>query len=158
MYLKPVSSQFKTHRLYRDHRTNVSSNNPIELPEEIDQLIDNKAFRPKYRKLVRDGHLTDLLELATMAGDKDKPSHWFTRVCRKAVWEKTLAWLAKARKVAQLAAEVAKRLDAPETAMKAILKACWRNGPSVLRKAITAEETGRDKFLYFCWLTKQQKC
>jgi hypothetical protein len=135
--------------LYRDN--SITTNNSIELPAEIDNLIDNKMYRNKFKKLVREGKLNELLELAEIAATKDKPSFWFAKVTSKARIEGTLEWLRKAREVAHNAAEVVRRLVPTIKQMKAVYKACW-SSPDVIRHAITAEETGRDKFKYFCWL------
>jgi hypothetical protein len=134
----------------------------INIPEAIDALIDNKNYRNKFRKLIREGHLNDLLELAKMAKDKDTPSHWFAKWTRTTPekgqegqpthWERTLQFLARAREVAQAAAEVVKRIPVPTGRLKAVYKACWKLKGAVVRHAVTAEETGRDKFRYFCWL------
>lgn len=121
------------------------------VPEEIDRLIDNKMYRNKFKKLIREGHLKDLLQLAEIAQTKEKPSFWFAKVCAKARWGGTLKWLAKVRDIARKAAEVAKRLSAKPHQMKAIYKACWRRN-DVVRQAVTAAETGKDKFKYFNWL------
>lgn len=137
--------------LYRANSTNVVTNNSIELPLEIDSLIDNKMYRNKFKKLVRDGHLGDLLELAAIAGTKDAPSRWFATVTSKARWEGTLTWLRKAREVVQNALEVVNRLRINPDGMKAVYKACWRRKDAV-RLAVTAEETGRDRIKYFHWL------
>lgn len=121
------------------------------IPDEIDSLIDNKMYRNKFKKLIREGHLRDLIELAEIAQSKDKPSFWFAKVCAKARWENTLTWLKKARDVARKAIEIAKRLSAGPEQMKIIYKACWRR-KDVLRHAITASETGIDRIKYFNWL------
>jgi hypothetical protein len=133
----------------------------IELPAEIESLITGsdywrKAKVNRYKKLIREGHLDDLLELAKQALAKDTPANWFARVASKAQWQRTLDWLAKLREVAQNAVEVAKRLGVVPEQMKAVYKACWRFGDSVISKAVTAEETGRDKFKYFNWLCRYE--
>lgn len=135
---------------------NITSTTSIELPDEISSLITGseywrRAKENRYRKLIRDGHLYDLLDLAKEAVTKDNPAHWFARVASKAQWERTLDYLSKLRSIAQNALEVARRLAARPEQMKAIHKALWRSGDA-LRHAITAQETGRDKFKYFCWL------
>jgi hypothetical protein len=55
---------------------------------------------------------------------RDNPSHWFARAASKAQWERTLDFLAEARKVAHAAAEVIKRL--PGIAQKVAYAACWK--------------------------------
>ncbi|WP_239310616.1 hypothetical protein [Frankia sp. Cj3] len=128
------------------------SSSSIELPAVIDDLIDNKMYRNKFKSLIRRGHLQDLLELAELAAKKDKPSHWFSMVTAKRRWEQTLKFLAKAREIARTAAEVIKRLPVPSDAVNVVYKACWRVSGHAVRLAITAAETGRDPFKYFAWL------
>jgi pyruvate-formate lyase-activating enzyme len=132
----------------------------IELPEVIDSLIDNKAYRNRYKKLIREGHLQRLLQLAEYAATKDKPSHWFARACSVKSWESTLQWLKKAIEIARNAAEVARRLAAKASDMKAIYKAAWRFKSAVIAKAVLAEEIVNEKggnklrlFNYLCWKT-----
>lgn len=148
----------KRHNLYRDTASKTSGNNSIELPKEIDDLIDNKMYRNRYKRLIRDGHLADLLELAALAVTKTKPSHWFARICSVRRWDGTLAWLRKAREVAQNAAEVARRLALRSDQLKAVYKACWHLNSSVISKAVLADEIVTAKggnrlrlFNYLCW-------
>lgn len=144
-------------RFYRSTEAKTSSNTSIELPVVITNLITGseywkRAKQNRYRKLIRDGHLADLLQLAEIASTKKTPANWFARAASKVQWERTLEFLAKMRKVAQDAAEVAKRLLIPADNMKAVYKACWKRGGAVIRYAVTAQELGRDKYRYFNWL------
>lgn len=132
--------------------SNTTTKSIEAVPSQIDNLIDNKMYRNKFRKLIREGHLQDLLELAEIALTKGKPSHWFATVTAKKNWDKTLAFLAKAREIARTAAEVIKRLIVPGGHLKAVYKACWTLRSTALRHAITAAETGRNPFKLFCWL------
>lgn len=142
-------------QLYRDN-SKTTTTNSIELPGKIDDLIDNKMYRNKFRKLIREGFIAELMDLATIAHTKDAPSRWFAKVTAKSRWQGTLEWLKKVRAVAQSAADIAKRLLAKPDQMKAIYKACWRS-KNALRHAVTAEETGRDKLKYFHWLCAKSK-
>lgn len=140
------------------------TNTSIELPQEIDNLIDNKMYRNKFKKLVREGHLRDLLELAALARTKDHPSHWFARATKTTAapgqegkptnWERALKYLAKLRQVAMTAERVAKRLGTKVN--KFIYKQLWK-GVNVERLAIQAQETRHDRpsqnrLKYFIWL------
>jgi hypothetical protein len=110
-------------------------------------------YRNKFRKLIREGHLNDLLELTEMATTREKPSHWFAKVTAKSRWEQTLKFLAKAREIARMAAEVVERLQVPVESLKTVYKACWKHGATVIRHAVTAAETAKEgTFKYFCWL------
>jgi hypothetical protein len=125
----------------------------VDIPAAIDKLIDNKLYYRKYRKLIRDGHLADLLELAALAADKQRPSHWFATVCAKANWERTLAFLAKLRAVRDRAERVAKRLGTEVN--RFIYKQVWR-GRNVERWAAQAAEAGRTPLKLFAWLCRRE--
>lgn len=150
--------------LYREIASKAN-NGSIELPEKIKVLITGAATwqlakSNRYKKLIREGHLADLLELAEIAGTKDKPDCWFAKVCSVIRWDGTLQWLKKVREVAQAAAEVIKRLGVQPDQVKAVFKACWKFKSAVISKAILAQEIvderGGNKlrlFNYLCWKT-----
>ena len=57
---------------------NTTNNTSIELPEEIKELITGNDYwvnakSNRYKKLIREGHLEKLLELARMAHSKHNP-------------------------------------------------------------------------------------
>lgn len=147
-------------RFYRNVVAKASDNGSIELPEIIKNLITGSDYwknakQNRYKKLIREGNLAELLELAEIAQTKKAPANWFAKVASKAQWERTLDFLARLRKVAQDAAEVAKRLSVPPCDMKAVYAACWRLGSGVIRHAVTASELGRDPYRYFNWLVSR---
>lgn len=149
--------------IYRNNA--ASSNVSIELPAKIEKLITGSDYwrlakQNRYKKLIREGHLRDLLELADFAASKRLPANWFAKVCSKARWESTLEWLRKVRDIAKNAAEVARRLNCKPGQMKAVYKACWSLGGAVIRKAVHAEEVVAAEggnalklFNYLCWRT-----
>lgn len=128
----------------------------IEIPAAVDNLIDNKMYYNKFRKLIREGHLSDLLELAELAASKEKPSHWFAMVTAKRRWEQTLKFLTKAREIAAKVAEVAKRVKVPAQKLGVVYKACWSLKDLAIRNAALAAdvvaEKGGDDFKLFTWL------
>jgi hypothetical protein len=138
---------------------NTTNNTSIELPQEIKELITGNDFwidakTNRYKKLIREGHLDKLLELANMAHRKQKPAHWFARVCSKKAWERTLAYFAKLTEVARKAEHVARRLGTKVN--KFIYKQIWK-GVNVERWAVAAEEIRHDKpgqsrEKHFAWL------
>lgn len=145
-----------------------SNNTSIELPQVIDDLIDNKMYRNKFKKLVREGYLRDLLELAGIARTKDNPSHWFARATKTTAapgqegkptnWERALKYLAKLRQVAMTAECVARRIGTKVN--KFIYKQIWK-GVNVERWAIQAQETrhgrpGQSRPKHFAWLCMQE--
>jgi len=149
-----------------------NSNNSIELPQtittsqpdqgqiptEVDALIDNKMYRNKFRKLIREGHLTKLMTLAEVARTKPHPSRWFATVTAKANWGRTLQFLAKLYEVQARAERVAAKISSTVTTF--IYKQIWR-GVNVDRWADTAREVRHDKpgqsrAKYFMWLCKRE--
>jgi len=124
----------------------------LDIPKEVDTLIDNKLYRNKFRYLIKQGYLSQLLELAAIARQKDAPSRWFAVATAKANWQATLKFLSELRRVRQTAAEVLRRINVPTDSIKAVYKACWKLRDTVARHAVTASEIGRDPFRLFCWL------
>lgn len=87
-----VSALFPT--INRDTRPIVHrvrpSETPGELPQAVLDLIDNKVFLPRHRRLQREHGDKVLLKLAEMAQTKGRPSHWYAKVTSVAQWETTL--------------------------------------------------------------------
>lgn len=150
-----------------DSRTTAvySNNNSIEsaeLPKEIKQLITGsnywkKAKENRYKKLIREGYLRDLLLLVKFVREtasKADPSHMFAKYASKAKWEKTLEFLTKLKKVEYVAAEVAKRLGTEVN--KFIFKHVWRN-KYALKHAVAAQEIGKSRERLFAWYCKNQE-
>lgn len=137
----------------------TTNNTSIELPAEIKALITGNDFwvnakSNRYKKLIREGHLDKLLELAKMAHSKNNPANWFAKACSKATWERTLAYFAKLKEVARKAENVARRLGTKVN--KFIYKQIWK-GVNVERWAVAAEEIRHDKpgqsrERHFAWL------
>lgn len=152
----------------------VTNNTSIEIPPEIDALIDNKAYYNKFKSLIRKGHLQDLLDLAEIALTKDKPSHWFAKSTKTkagpgqdglpTMWERSLKYLAKLRDVRRMAELVAAKIGT--TVTKGIYKQIWK-GVNVERwadlalesKQLARQGTGRrdtDPAKYFMWLCSRE--
>lgn len=154
-----LSARNYTDRLNKNTQSSIelkrninTSNNSIELPEEIDALIDNKMYRRRYLKLIRDGHLEALRFLAAYATTShavDKPSRWFAKVCSVARWDGTLEWVVKQLDVARKAALVAAKLGMEVSNF--IYKQIWK-GVNVERWADHAREIGRNRVKLFAWL------
>jgi hypothetical protein len=147
--LKRVSTNTKSIELGQQQTQATSI---TDIPEDIDALIDNKMYRNKFKALIRQGYLSQLQELATMAREKNTPSRWFAVATSKKQWQATLNFLSELRRVRQMAADVLRRIKAPTTSLKAVYKACWRLKDAAIRHAVTAQEIGRDPFRLFCWL------
>ncbi len=131
-----------------------ASNNitSIEIPAEVDALIDNKAYYPKFRKLMRE-YPRELMALVELARTKAQPSRWFAVATAKKNWERTLKFLAQLFKVRELAERVAAKLKTAVTSF--IYQQAWR-GVNVERWADIAAEVGEHKAKYFTWLCRRE--
>ncbi|GCE46262.1 hypothetical protein EI42_03132 [Thermosporothrix hazakensis] len=112
----------------------------------------------RYQKLIREGHLADLLELAAIAPTKEKPAHWFAKVCSVKAWERTLDFLKKHFAVLKKAEQVIERVgkEMAEQMRKFVYKQIWLRR-SVERHAATAQELphnrpGQSREKLFAWL------
>src|SRR6266702_2653537 len=163
--LKKKQFQFNNDASIENTASKTFTNNTsIELPAEIKALITGNDFwvtakTNRYKKLIREGHLDKLLELANMAQRKNNPANWFARACSKAAWERTMAYFDKLKEVARKAEQVAQRLGT--TVNKFIYKMIWK-GVNVERWAVTAEEVRHDKpgqsrEKLFAWLCVNEK-
>ncbi len=144
----------------KELKIKAGSDTSIELPAAITNLITGSEFwvtakSNRYKKLIREGFLDDLLELAKLALAKDNPAHWFAKVCSVKAWERTQDFLKKLYAVRRKAEQVAERIGSGLT--KFVYKQIW-DGKNVERHAITAEEVRHDKpnqsiaklFAYLC--------
>jgi hypothetical protein len=132
---------------------NVSNiNASIEIPAAVDALIDNKAYHPKFQKLLRE-YPREIMALVEIAHTKAKPSRWFATVTAKKNWERTLKFVSELFQVRELAERVADKLKT--VANNFIYKQIWR-GVNVERWADTAAEAGKHRGKYFAWLCGQE--
>jgi hypothetical protein len=137
----------------------------VEIPAEIDELIDDKRFRSKYGTMICRGFKAQLLQLARhtrsmeAAGKlREAPSHFFSRYAKNANWERTLRFLAELARVQELAERVANKLKTAVASF--IYQQIWR-GANVERWADLAQEVPHDKpgqgaSRYFVWLCRRE--
>ncbi len=135
-----------------------NSNTSIEVPAAIQQLTTGSDYWVKlklkrYQKLIREGHLADLSELASLALTKSNPANWFAKVCSVKAWERTLDFLKKRRAVLQKAEQVIARIgkDMSECMQKFVYKQIWA-GKSVEQYAVAAQEIGENRHKLFAFL------
>jgi hypothetical protein len=129
------------------------------LPEWLTPVVQNKFWAKRFAGLLNEGHAGPLEEFVKYAQAHAKNIFsYVNKCCSRANWPETLKRFSKAVEVARNVAEVARRIKVPKNAVKAVYKACWRLGTSVIRHAVTAQETGKaDTFKYFCWLTSPRR-
>jgi hypothetical protein len=139
-----------------------NNNTSIELPAAITNLVTGSDFwvlakTNRYKKLVREGHLSNLLELAAIALTKKHPAHWFAKVCSVKAWERTQDFLKKLYEVRKKAERVVERIgkDMAQRMRTFIYKQIWK-GKSVERHAVAAQEIGKNRHKLFAFLCKQE--
>jgi hypothetical protein len=156
----------REHQAQQQQKTNTNKDSTsIEVPAAITNLITGNDYwvtakTNRYKKLIRQGHLDDLLELAALAMRKHNPAHWFAKVCSVKAWERTLDFLKKLRAIRQKAAHVTRRVGEGMTTF--VYKQLWA-GRNVERWAVAAEEVRHNKpnqsrerlFAYLCKLEGQ---
>ncbi|MFG2681783.1 hypothetical protein [Streptomyces sp. NPDC048392] len=158
--MQSIGTTLAERQFYRrnDGVNALSSIEEGEIPQAVDDLIDNKMYRNKFKSLIRRGHLQDLLDLVEVAQTKERPSRWFATVTAKKCWERTLDFLKKLREVQRVVKEVSQRLRVPSKDVGAVFKAAWRHKQGAIRFAVTAAETGkRHPFGLFCKLALNPK-
>lgn len=146
----------------KQKQSELSNNTSIEVPAAIQQLNTGSEYwvnlkTKRYKKLIRDGHLADLLELTALALTKSKPENWFAKVASVKAWERTLDFLKKRHAVLRRAEQVAERIgtNMAEKMKKFVYKQLWA-GKSVERHAVAAQELGENRHKLFAWLCRQE--
>lgn len=130
---------------------NIYRKNDIEIPVEIEQLVDNKMYLPRHKKLIREHGLEVMLRVAKMAQSADKPSRFYAVATSVKNWAMTLKNVMKQIEVEKLAMAVKERIAAPIESMKLVYKACWMYGRRVEKWAVDAQEIGKNPVKLFAW-------
>lgn len=87
----------------------LNAKGELILPAEVVNLIDNKAYMNRHKKLAKEYGVNYLLKLAELAKTKAKPSNWYAKVTSVKNWkEQTEKMLINLfRKLSELAEELA---------------------------------------------------
>ncbi len=155
-----LQTMWEQHDKKQKEKNKRNDDTSIELPAAITKLITGNEYwiqakSNRYKKLIKEGHLDNLLELAKLALTKHNPANWFAKVCSVKAWERTLDFLKKLNNVRQKAIQVTKRIGESMTTF--VYKQIWA-GRNVERWAVAAEEMRHDKpkqsrgrlFAYIC--------
>ncbi|MCA9313040.1 hypothetical protein KDA08_01800 [Candidatus Saccharibacteria bacterium] len=90
---QPTRAFCNTKRVIEPRRvvnnTGYMVNGDVALPSEILNLVDNKMYLPRHRKLARDYGVDWLLKLTELANTKAKPSRWYAKVTGTKNWKQT---------------------------------------------------------------------
>ncbi len=140
----------------------TNNNTSIEVPAAIQQLTTGSDYwvelkTKRYKKLIREGYLADLLELAALALTKNSPANWFAKVASVKAWERTVDFLKKRHAVLQKAQQVIGRIGSKmaDRMQKFVYKQIW-TGRSVERHAVAAQEIGENRHKLFAWLCQHE--
>ena len=130
--------------------------NEHNLPEWLWPYVQNRSWAIRFANLLNQGYRAQLHHLAQHIPRvaHTSPVRMMAVACSKARWDDTLAQIRERSRVERLTAEVRDRLNAAEDQVKALYAIVWRLKGYVMRYAATAQEIGRDKFNFFCWLTR----
>lgn len=125
-----------------------------ELIRQCSQSVGNyKHLMALYRE-----HPCELIEFLRHALNHATSLYrYVNKATSWAQWPATLEdWtrnLAKALNVARYVPQIIERLKASKEQARIIRGIVWRFGQGAERYAVQAQETGRNRFKYFCWLT-----
>lgn len=129
-----------------------------ELPKDITDLIDDKAYLPKHKKLARDYGLKYQLKLVELAKTKDKPSSWFAKVTAKKNWEaRTLPMLEKLLAATETAKKAIQKLGLSGAWLPYYIKVAYRSTEAAFNSALEQAQTSAKTTpqYYFRYLSTQ---
>lgn len=131
--------------------------NEHNLPEWLLPYVQNRSWAIRFANLLNQGYHNQLQHLAEHIRHvaHTSPVRMMAVACSKARWEDTLVQVRERMKVERLVTEVRDRLNASADQMPALYAVVWRLKGYALRFAATAQEIGRDRFKFFCWLTSR---
>src|SRR5437763_17222988 len=104
-----ISLMTERYQKLKEKKQGETPHTSIEVPEEILSLVDNKAYINRYKRLIREGYLRQLLELARIAQEcatKQPPSHYFAKACSLTHWDDTLKKMNKVLEATRTVLEV----------------------------------------------------
>lgn len=128
------------------------------LPDDVLNLIDNKNYLPKHKKLARDYGSKYLIKLAELAQTKDKPSNWYAKVTSKKNWGNiTLPMLEKLFQAVEQAKKAISKLGISDKWLRFYTKVAYRTTEAkfygILEQAQTSAKTTPQ--YYFRYLVSQ---
>lgn len=77
------------------NNTKYMVNGDVFLPDKVTNLVDNKMYLPRHKKLARDYGVNWLIKLSELAMTKGKPSRWYAKVTGTKNWKQTEEMLIK---------------------------------------------------------------
>lgn len=157
-----LQGRFHRSNSYRNSSCIETSEQKHILPEWLAPWAQNKSWAIRLGGLLKQGYEPQLRRcvryMEEHAARIDRPQNHFNKSWSRSKLEETLAFMGKLLDLDRRAAEVVQRLKVGVDNLQIVYAACWRWGESVVRHAVTAQETARgDLFKYFCWLTSPKR-
>ena len=141
--------------------TRETFNETGELPAMVDELISNKAYRPRHRKLQRIYGDRILLKVAELCRGKDgsgkpinNPSAYYARITSLENWDRTLRTVKRLLAATERAVVVMKKLGAEPQWLRWYVGVVYRNSEAVVAQWVeraTSAKRGSPQKL-FAWL------
>lgn len=132
-----------------------------ELPASIVDLVDNKAYLPRHRKLQRIYGDHILLKVAELCHGKDgdgkpinKPANYYARLTSLKNWDRTLQTVKRLLAATERALVVMKKLDAEPQWLRWYVGVVYRNSEAAVAQWVeraTSAKRGSPQKL-FAWL------
>ncbi|MGB3822455.1 MAG: hypothetical protein WA972_05795 [Rhodococcus qingshengii] len=137
-----------------------------ELPSQVYELISNKAYLPRHKKLQRLYGDRVLLKVVEMCHGKDStgkpirlPAAYYAKITSLANWDRTLATVKKLLAAVRRATEVVAKLGADPAWFQWYVGVVYRHSEaqiaSWLERATTAKRGSPPKL--FAWLVAQER-
>lgn len=136
------------------------------LPDWILPYVQNPFWAKRWAVLLNRGYERELHYFVMQmiekieSGEVVKPFNYINRSWSRKLHddgrtflETTLEYVRKELVNAPVVQMVAERLKATNEQIRAIKRIVWKWGAGATRYAVKAQEDGKDKFKYFCWLT-----
>ncbi|NDZ93308.1 hypothetical protein G3I13_01855 [Streptomyces sp. SID6673] len=132
-----------------------------ELPAEVDELINNKAYLPRHRKLQRLHGDRVLLKVAELCHGKDgkgrrinDPQKYYARMTSLASWNRTLTTVKRLLAATERAVAIMQKLGADPQWLRWYVGVVYRNSEATVAQWVeraTAAKRGSPPRL-FAWL------
>ncbi len=163
MQITDILAQKQTQLTDQSHRVNSNRSNGYRtvagytqnLPDWLAPYAQNACWQRRLANLLKEGYEKELRYFVEnkMTDKIVKVFNYFNTAWSKDNFLKTVEGIRKELTNLQVVYDVCKRLMIRDDQLRAIKGIVYRWGEGCLRYAVRAQEEGRDKFKYFCWLT-----
>lgn len=129
------------------------SETPGALPDAILELVDNKAYLPRHKKLQREHGNKILLKLAELAASKGKPSRWYATVTSVDNWPRTLEMIKSVLAATRRAVVAMEKLGADPKWLNWYVGQARKHSEAKFASWVERAQRARDAPRLFAWLS-----